>query len=65
LSGNNILLSWPGIAAQNYQVEYKNNLADPTWTSLGGVVSGATGTMTTTNSFGISNQRFFRLRLVN
>jgi hypothetical protein len=65
LSETNIILSWPGITTQNYQVEYKNNLTDPTWTSLGGVVSGMAGTVTTTNNFNISGQRFFRLRLID
>jgi hypothetical protein len=64
-SGTNLFLAWPGAAGQTYQVEYKDNLSDPTWTPVGGAVTGAGGTLTLTNNFGGSPQRFFRLLLVN
>jgi hypothetical protein len=64
-SGADLILSWPGIAGQNYQLEYKDDLSAPTWTPLGSPVTGNGGTLTATNSFSASNQRFFRLRLVN
>jgi hypothetical protein len=64
-SGTSLLLSWPAAAGQTYQVEYKNNLTDPTWTALGNPVTGTGTSLTATNSFGVATQRFFRLRLVN
>jgi len=58
-------LSWPAVLGQTYQLEYKNNLTDPAWTSLGNPVTGMGASLTATNNFGASTQRFFRLRLVN
>jgi regulation of enolase protein 1 (concanavalin A-like superfamily) len=64
-SGANLILSWPSIAGQQYQLEFKDDLSALTWTPLGSPVTGDGGTLTAINSFGASNQRFFRLRLVN
>jgi hypothetical protein len=64
-AGTNLILNWSGVAGQTYQLEYKNNLTDPTWTPLGSPVTGNGGTLTTTNNFGAAGQRFFHLRLVN
>jgi hypothetical protein len=64
-SGTNLLLNWSGTSGQTYQLEYKDDLTAPVWTPLGGSVTGTGGTLTTTNNFGPSPQRFFRLRLVN
>jgi hypothetical protein len=65
ISGTNLFLNWSGAAGQTYQLEYKNNLTDPAWTPLGSPVTGTGGTLTLTNNFGASLQRFFHLRLVN
>jgi hypothetical protein len=64
-SGTNLFLNWPAIAGQTYQLEYKDDLTAPAWTPLGDPVTGTGGTLTLTNDFGVSAQRFFRLRLVN
>jgi hypothetical protein len=61
----NLIFNWTGIAGQTYRLEYKDDLTSPTWTPLGSPVAGNGGTLTTTNNFGASLQRFFRLRLVN
>ncbi len=61
--GTNLILTWPGAAGQTYQLQYKNDLADPTWTPVGGTIPGADGTMTVTNGVGTSTQRYFRLVL--
>ncbi len=65
ISGTNIFLNWSGAVGQTYQLEYKNNLSDPAWTPLGNPITGTGGTLTLTNNFGVSLQRFFHLRLVN
>jgi regulation of enolase protein 1 (concanavalin A-like superfamily) len=65
IGGTNLIFNWTGIAGQTYQLEYKDDLTSPTWTPLGSPVTGNGGTLTTTNNFGASGQRFFRLRLVN
>ncbi len=64
-SGTNLFLTWPGVAGQTYQLEYKNNLTDPAWTPVGNPVTGTGGTLTLTNNSTASSQRFFHLRLVN
>ena len=65
ISGTNIFLNWSAVAGQTYQLEYKDDLTAPTWTPVGDPVTGTGGTLTLTNDFGDSPQRFFHLRLVN
>ena len=65
VSGTNLFLNWPGVAGQTYQLEYKNNLTDPTWTPVGSPVTGTGATLALTNNATASPQRFFHLRLVN
>jgi hypothetical protein len=65
IGGTNLIFNWTGIAGQTYQLEYKDDLTSPTWTPLGSPLTGNGGTLATTNNFGASSQRFFRLRLVN
>ena len=64
-SGANLLLNWPGLAGQTYQLEYKTNLTDSTWTPLGSPLTGTGSTLYSTNPIGTFSERFFRLRLVN
>lgn len=40
VSGGNITLSWLSQGATSYQVVYKDNLSDASWTPLGGLVAG-------------------------
>ena len=65
IGGTNLIFNWTGVAGQTYQLEYEDDLTAPAWTPVGSPVSGNGGSLTTTNNFGPSNQRFFRLRLVN
>jgi hypothetical protein len=53
------------VAGQTYQLEYKNNLTDPTWTLVGNPVTSSGGTLMLTNNAGPGPYRFFHLRLVN
>jgi hypothetical protein len=65
VSGTNVFLSWPATGGLSYQLEYKDDLTQSTWTPSGAPVTGTNGTLTITNDFGNSPQRFFRLQLVN
>jgi hypothetical protein len=65
VSGTNLFLCWPAVAGQGYQLEYKDALTAPAWTPLGDPVTGIGATLTMTNDFGASLERFFRLRLLN
>jgi hypothetical protein len=60
-SGTNLFLNWLGVAGQSYHIEYTDNLTSPTWTPLGDPLTGTGGTLTVSNNFGVSPQRFFRL----
>lgn len=44
--GGNITLSWVTQGGTDYQVVYKDNLTDPSWTPLGSVVNGDGGVKT-------------------
>ena len=65
VSGTSLFLNWPAVAGQTYQLEYKDDLANPTWTPMGSPVTGSGGALTLTNDSSVSPHRFFRLRLVN
>jgi hypothetical protein len=57
-NGSNIDLSWQSQGGTSYQVVYKDNLTDSTWTPIGGLVAGDGGPQTA--SFAIANgKRFF------
>jgi hypothetical protein len=64
-AGTNVFLTWPGVAGQTYQLEYKNNLTDPAWTPVGSPVTGTGVQLTLTNNSSTLAQRFFHLKLVN
>jgi hypothetical protein len=64
LSGDTRLIQWAAIPGKTYRVQYKDSLADPGWTNLGGtiVAPGETGfaqdlTVTT------AAERFYRVVL--
>ena len=63
LAANQWTLAWPGIAGQDYQVEYKDDLNAPQWTPLGAPLTGPGNTLSLTNNLGTATQRFFRLKL--
>jgi len=64
-AGTNLVVTWPAVAGQTYQLEVKTNLTDAAWTPVGNSVTGTGATLTLTNNYVGSPQRFFRLQLVN
>jgi hypothetical protein len=60
----NLVLSWFGVAGQNYQLEYKNDLAASNWAAVGNPISGMGVVIGLTNDFNQSAQRFYRLRTI-
>ena len=46
ISGGNINLSWMSQGATSYQVVYKDNIADASWTTIGGLIAGDGGVKT-------------------
>lgn len=58
-AGNNNAISFPGQTGFSYQVQYKNNLSDPTWTNVGSVIAG-NNTVQTVNDTSAGGSRFYR-----
>jgi phosphotransferase system HPr-like phosphotransfer protein len=65
MSGNQLALSWPTVTSETYQLEYKDDLAAPTWTPIPGSIPGTGTRIIVTNNLGGSPQRFFRLIINN
>jgi CotH kinase protein/Lamin Tail Domain/Carbohydrate binding domain len=63
ISGNQFTINWQTVAGQYYQIEYKDNLSAPSWTTTGDPILGTGGIVTVTNSLTLSTQRFFRIAL--
>jgi hypothetical protein len=59
-SGGNILISFPTQTGFAYQVEYKNNLTDSSWTPLGSAVAGNGAVQSVSDSTPPGN-RFYRV----
>ena len=60
LSGGNLVLSFPTQSGFQYQVEYKNSLSDPDWSSLGSPIAGNGVVQTATDPAGQTG-RFYRV----
>jgi hypothetical protein len=62
LSGKSIVVSFFAQSNYNYQVQYKTNLTDATWTSLGGLISGSNSIQTVSDP-ATGSQRFYRVQV--
>jgi hypothetical protein len=62
--GGIVRLSFPVIAGYTYQVQYKNNLTDPTWLSLGAASLATGDAFVVDDSLTAQSQRFYRLVIV-
>jgi hypothetical protein len=58
-----ISFEWGAIPGRTYQLQYKTNLAQVYWISLGGSNAATTATMSATDSIGPDSQRFYRVVL--
>ena len=62
VTGNNISVSFATQNGYSYQLLYKNNLTDPTWTPMGGSISGDGTIHSVGDTTGIAS-RFYRLQI--
>ncbi|HEV2329117.1 MAG TPA: YDG domain-containing protein [Verrucomicrobiae bacterium] len=62
LGGSLLVLTWPTITDQNYQLQSTTNLNAPVWTDSGVTIAGTGNSVTVTNAIGASPQ-FFRLSI--
>jgi hypothetical protein len=60
-AGNNFPLFFTSLAGQTYQVQYKTNLTDPSWTPLNSPVPGTGGVMEVDEDMTGQGRRFYRL----
>jgi subtilase family serine protease len=65
-SAGNFQLAWNTSTGLVYQVQYKTNLLQSNWSNLGNATTATTTTLTITdtNAFHLSPQRFYRLQVV-
>ncbi len=63
-AGTNVVLTWPGLAGQAYQVQYKTNLTDAAWLPLNSPMDGTGAAVMLTNNLGGAPQRFYRLAIL-
>ncbi len=63
LGGSQLVLTWPTIANQTYELESTTNLITAAWTPVGGSVAGTGSLVIVTNSLAVSPQLFFRLTI--
>lgn len=62
-AGGNITLSFPAQNGYNYQVQYKNNLTDASWTPLGSPISGNNTIQSVNDSTAGNSHRFYRVQI--
>ena len=60
-TGEGVVLTWPGLPGQSYQVQYKTNLTDAVWLPLNAPFAGTGASLSLTNNLGNAPQRFYRL----
>ncbi|HEY5910515.1 MAG TPA: lamin tail domain-containing protein, partial [Verrucomicrobiae bacterium] len=63
--GNALTFSFPGVAGQTYQLEYKDDLNAPLWMPLGNPIQGDGAMRTVAENMTSSSARFFRVRLLH
>ncbi len=61
LSGNSFSFSIPSQSGRVYELDYKNNITDPTWTALP-LAAGNGTNLVMTDSTATNSQRFYRVR---
>jgi len=61
-SGGNIVISFPTQSGFHYQVQYKNTLTDPSWTSLGSPITG-NGLVQSVSDPIAGGNRFYRVKI--
>ena len=61
LANSSVQLTWSSLAGLSYQVQYKTDLNQTTWTNLGAPIAATGPTATTSDSASASTARFYRV----
>jgi hypothetical protein len=59
-----IQLAWTAVTGAQYQVQFKTNLTQTTWSNLSSVITATMNPMTFSNSIGTAPWRFYRVMLL-
>ena len=62
-SGGKVIFTWSVINGLTYQPQFKEGIADPTWTNLEGLRRAGQSTLSATNDSGTNIHRYYRLLL--
>jgi hypothetical protein len=67
VAGGPATILWPSVTGCRYQVQYKNAITDPTWTTFNAIIPGNGGTASYVDNGPITStqQRFYRVVLAN
>jgi uncharacterized repeat protein (TIGR03803 family) len=57
-------LTWSALPGQRFQLQYCSDVGSGNWTDLGGVLTAAGSTVTTSDVMGSTSQRFYRVHLL-
>jgi len=57
-------LTWSSLTRRTYQLQYKTNMNQTTWSNLGNTITATSSTISTSNSIGPDPQRFYRVALL-
>ena len=63
-SGNNVTLTWSAGGGGNYQVQYKTNLSQVGWSTLGGTIPAENLTTSTTDVNPPDARRYYRVQVL-
>jgi hypothetical protein len=61
-SATNIVVNWPSVQGQTYQVQFTDDLGTGSWVSWGSPMAGNGSILSFTNAPLATGQRFFRIR---
>ncbi|MDB6122171.1 MAG: hypothetical protein JWQ71_1164 [Pedosphaera sp.] len=65
ISNGNFNLTWQTYPGKTYRVEYKNNLIDPNWTTLGSDQVAVGSSLSASDAVNANPQRFYRIVQLN
>jgi uncharacterized repeat protein (TIGR03803 family) len=63
-AGTTLTLNWSAMVGQSYQMLYKTNLHQTTWSNLNNSITATNPVMTTLDAIGLDRQRFYRILLL-
>jgi hypothetical protein len=65
LTGSSLTLGWPTVPGALYRLQYKDDLAAPTWTTLGNDLPGTGVPLSADLDLSTAPQRFYRIMVVS